>query len=381
MNARQPILTIASLSFVLFASLSHAVEPGFIPLLDRDHTDGWEQCGPGKMEIKDGISTNSSPAKWGVAIYKKRIFADFVIKAEFKGVQREFNSGVWLRISEPNGDVIKAMESRYEVGIFQPTSERGKFTGSIWGVQPALFDAVRGSDWNEFEITVIGQRYLVKLNGQTVNDFTGNKNTSGYIGLESNAGGPVQFRNVRIKDLSVPVAPSFSATIQTDANQPRIEVIKDQGPNATEWALTPLDEAIPGDIRQNITYLREDLLDESKKSPKAPAAAYTLASDYCDKILNALDQRDLARVNAGFSAAQADAGVRVTSQALEARRNYMMSWPQYAREKDQRSEILRQQTTNADVKKERIKVEWGTRAVQMRSYLDDLYTKLRAAMR
>jgi hypothetical protein len=170
-------------------------------------------------------------------------------------------------------------------------------------------------------------------------------------------------------------------TIQTDANQPRIEVIKDQGPNATEWALTPLEEAIPGGIRQNLTYLREDLLDEAKKSPKGSTDAYALASDYCDKILKALDQRDLARVNAGYTAAQADASISVTSQALSARRNSQMSWPQYAREKDQRNESFRQQTAGADVKKERIKVEWASRSVQMRSYLDDLYTKLRAALR
>lgn len=162
---------------------------------------------------------------------------------------------------------------------------------------------------------------------------------------------------------------------------PTIHIIQEQGPNATEWALTPLDESIPGDIRQNLTYLREDLLDEAKKNPKAAAAAYTLASDYCDKILNALDQRDLARVNAGYSSAQADANIRVTSKALEARRNYKMSWPQYAREKDQRNEIYRQQSAGADVRKEQIKVDWAKRAVQMRAYLDDLYTKLRAAMR
>ena len=128
------------------------------------------------------------------------------------------------------------------------------------------------------------------------------------FGLDQCRLGPVEFRNLVIKDLSAvaPATPAFSATVQTDANQPRIEVVKEQGPDATEWALTPLEEAIPGDIRQNLTYLREDLLDENKKSPKAAAAAYTLASDYCDKILSALDQRDLARVNAGFSAAQQD---------------------------------------------------------------------------
>jgi len=124
-----------------------------------------------------------------------------------------------------------------------------------------------------------------------------------------------------------PPAP-MPATMQTDPNQPRIEVVKDQGPNAAEWALAALDEAIPTDIRQNLALLREDLLDEGAKGAKAGSEAYQLASDYCDKLLAALDQRDLARVNAGYAAAQADANKRISNQALDARRNHQMSWPQ-----------------------------------------------------
>lgn len=187
------------------------------------------------------------------------------------------------------------------------------------------------------------------------------------------------YRGERL-DTKSPGAPPLP-TIQTDANQPRIEVIKDQGPNATEWALTPLDEAIPSDIRQNLTFLREDLLDEGKKAAKSTPEAYKLASDYCDKLLAALDQRELARVNAGYRAAQVDANKATSTQALDARRNHEMSWPQYAREESQRAALRENETNKADVKKERLKVEWATRATQMRSYLDNLYRQLREAMR
>ena len=384
-----PMKSIACLVFVCVTSLcslnkAFALEPGFIPLLDRDHTDGWEQCGPGRMEIKDGISTNSSPAKWGVAIYNKRMFADFVIKAEFRGLQREFNSGVWLRISEPNGDILKAVESRYEVGIFQPTKERGKFSGSIWGEQPAFFDAVKANDWNEFEITVTGQHYLVKLNGQTVNDFTGRKNTSGYIGLESNAGGPVQFRNVRIKDLSaaaqqLPIAPTAALTL--DPNQPLLDTFSQLAPNASAWVLAGLDEGVPPNVRQNLTYIREDLLDEYKQKPKASQDAYKLAHQLCSTMISALDERDQTLVRAGFRAVQADAGISGTNQALQARRNYMMSWPQYAREQAQRAELIRQGTAGAQVNKALPKVEWSNRTAALRKTLDDLYAKFREELR
>jgi hypothetical protein len=174
--------------------------------------------------------------------------------------------------------------------------------------------------------------------------------------------------------------PSFSK-VETDANQPRIEVIKDQGPNAAEWALTPLDEAIPADIRQNLTFLREDLLDEGAKAAKSKPEAYKLASDYCDKLLAAFSQREIARVQAGYQAAQADANKATSTQALDARRNYQMSWPQFSREESQRAALRESETNKADVKKQRLKVEWATRAEQMRRILDNTYRQLREAMR
>ena len=169
--------------------------------------------------------------------------------------------------------------------------------------------------------------------------------------------------------------------IQTDPNQPRIEVIRDQGPNAVEWALAPLEEPTPPNIRQNLTYLREDLLDEAKAGPKAPAEAYTLGSDYCDKILAALRLREQARVQAGYRAAQADADIKVTNSQLDARRNYQMSWPQYHREESQRAALREQETNKADLKKEKVKVEWAARADQMRVALDAGYRQFREAMR
>lgn len=172
-----------------------------------------------------------------------------------------------------------------------------------------------------------------------------------------------------------------SITIQSDSSQPRIQVIKDQGPNATEWALAPLGETIPADIRQNLVFLREDLLDEGKKAPKANAEAYKIASDYCDKLLATLSQREMTRVQAGYRAAQADANKATSNQALDARRNYKMSWTQYAREESQRLALNENETDKADVKKERIKVEWATRAEQVRLHLDATYHQLREAMR
>jgi hypothetical protein len=59
-------------------------------------------------------------------------------------------------------------------------------------------------EWNEYEITARSNHFLVKLNGEVVNDATDNDNaySEGFIGLQNHPNGyRVQFRNVRIKEL------------------------------------------------------------------------------------------------------------------------------------------------------------------------------------
>jgi hypothetical protein len=165
------------------------------------------------------------------------------------------------------------------------------------------------------------------------------------------------------------------------SSQTPLETLSQQALNATAWVLAPLDESVPGDIRQNLTALREDLLDEAKANPKAGPEAYAIGRQLCDTLMAALDERDATLVRVGYRAAQANANTRVTSQALEARRNYKMSWPQYAREQNQAAEIFRQQTNNASLTKELPKVEWSNRTAVLRRTLDVLYAKYREALR
>ncbi|MEZ5385377.1 MAG: DUF1080 domain-containing protein [Prosthecobacter sp.] len=247
---------------------------------------------------------------------------------------------------------------------------------------------IGANQWLSLRLIVVGNLHRFYINGLLVTEMTDEpRHLSGKIALGlSNELATIQFKDIKLKAhtptaIASPSSTAPPSTTQTEAGQYRIEVIKDQGPNAAEWALTPLDEAIPADIRQNLTFLREDLLDEGAKAAKASMEAYKLASDYCNKLLAALDQRDLARVEAGYAAAQADANKATSTQALDARRNHQMSWPQFSREESQRAALRESETNKADVKKQRLKVEWATRAEQMRQHLDNIYRQLREAMR
>ena len=381
-------LAIIALCCTTQTQSSCAVEPGFISLLDREHTDGWKQCGKGGTNIQNGVGTTWFPnekGSYGVAWFTKRTFGDFVLKVEFTRNAPVFNSGIRLRFPDPKEDPKSITDQGYEVAIESgsPKGDAPFPSGSIYGFQRASAFPQRDSSWNEFEITAIGQKFTVKLNGVLVNEFTGSRLLSGYIGLENHRVGPVQFRNVRIKDLST-VAPAFAAPqggVAVDPNQPLLETLSQQAPNASAWVLAPLDAGVPPDIRQNVTYLREDLLDEAAKKPKASPEAYKTGEQLCNTMIAALDERDRTLVRTGFRAVEAQARTGVTSDALEARRNYKMSWPQFARENAQRAELKGQANANAAVMAARPKLEWSNRTDQIRPTLDMLYKQFREALR
>ena len=160
-----------------------------------------------------------------------------------------------------------------------------------------------------------------------------------------------------------------------------LDTLAQQAPNAVAWVLAPLDSAVPPDIRQNLTYLREALLDEAARAPAAGAGAYKVGEQLCNTMIGALDERDRSLVRAGFRAVEAKTRTGVSSEALDARRNYKMSWPQFVREQTQRSELKDQAVNNATVMAERPKLEWSQRADQIRPTLDLLYKQFREALR
>ena len=267
-----------------------AADDGFTPLLDAFNTSGWRHFGEGEMRVVGGIATTFTPAgtaKGGMYLYEKQRFTDFAVRLEFRVDAVGANSGVLLRVGDPSSGYDEALAQGYEVDIYGPK------TGTIVALPNRLrpthpVEIVPGT-WNELEAQVTGQHYVVRLNGQTINDFSGNRAAGGFVALQNYSGaGQTSFRNVRIRQLSTSEASGPAgdkAVIDKAGEKTAVDELARQGPNAIEWALAPLDEAVPADIRQNLTFLREDLLDEAQKAPKASAAAYTAGAELCSAVL------------------------------------------------------------------------------------------------
>jgi len=286
------------------ALLSHspAVEPGYTPLLDREHTNGWKYVGDGAMKVEDGVASTSANMKpeSGLYWYQKRTFADFTLRLEFNVDTDTSNSGIYVRIPDPKGDYKVAGAKGYEIDIY------GGKTGSIIflpvRLRPAKPVPVAPGKWQEMEVTAVGQKYTVKLNGQVINEYLGNRALSGYIGLETWHGeGDVHFRNVRIKDLSDSGGPAVAANSGSPTPSPSTQIEPLLEP-CLDAILAPLEKD-PGMPRIAVEKLRASLGGGAVKA-KTPSQKqiYQSGIAVCEALTTAMDERAQARAAAMASA-------------------------------------------------------------------------------
>ncbi|MEP6671182.1 MAG: family 16 glycoside hydrolase [Chthoniobacter sp.] len=189
---------------------------GFVALFDSEHLAAWKELGNGGFSVQDGVATSWLTKKPGGSWwYMREPYNDFVLKTEFRIATPMANSGVFVRCPRPEGDGFASMTAGYQIDVSEDPNPV-EMTGAICGLKAPTSVPQNKRDWNELEISVVSQHYLVKVNGILVNDFTGNRRTSGYIGLQEYKVGGLQFRNFRIKELnaSTPLAAATPAEVR-----------------------------------------------------------------------------------------------------------------------------------------------------------------------
>ena len=194
-----------------------AVETGWESMLAGSSLDGWKQLGgTAAYIVKDGVVTGTtvlnSPNSF---LATERDYADFILELEFK-VDPLLNSGIQIR-SQSLADYNNGRVHGYQVEI--DPSERA-WTAGIYdeGRRGWLFDlrgrpaaqkAFRQNEWNHIRIEARGDHLRTWLNGVIAADMIDTMTPKGFIALQvhgiGNAaleGKQVQWRNIRIKDLS-----------------------------------------------------------------------------------------------------------------------------------------------------------------------------------
>ena len=181
---------------LIFCSALRAEE---ITLFNGKDLAGWKHAGPGGFTVADGeLHTD---AGMGLLWYSEKEFSDFTLTLEFKVSRKEDNSGIFVRFPDPGNDPWVAVKEGHEIQICD--TETGKQTGAIYNFQNSTELATKPvGEWNQYEITVVGKKYTVKLNGKVVNEYTTEKPLKkGYVGLQNHdPKSKVSFRNVKVKE-------------------------------------------------------------------------------------------------------------------------------------------------------------------------------------
>jgi Domain of Unknown Function (DUF1080) len=163
-----------------------------IHLFNNTDLTGWRALeGQSRWQVANGVLRNTAG---GANLVTERRFTDFKLHVELRFPEGS-NSGVYLR-------------GRYEVQIAdalgEPASDR---LGAVYGFIAPGEDAGKGpNEWQSLDITLLGRRVTVVLNGRTVicdQDIPGI--TGGALDSDEGAPGPlllqgdhgaVEFRNI-----------------------------------------------------------------------------------------------------------------------------------------------------------------------------------------
>jgi Domain of Unknown Function (DUF1080) len=167
-----------------------------VTLFNGRDLSGWKTYGPGANNwvADNGVLRNTGG---GTNLVTERAFGDFKLHVEFR-YPKGSNSGIYLR-------------GRYEVQVEDtPGSEPNLLgIGAVYGhLLPNEVAALGPDRWQSYDITLIGRRVTVVLNGKTViadqlipgttgGAIDSQEGLPGPIYLQGDHG-PVEFRNIVI---------------------------------------------------------------------------------------------------------------------------------------------------------------------------------------
>jgi hypothetical protein len=171
------------------------ISEGWILLFDGETTFGWSAASQANWSVADGIISVSSGEPGLLCTTSE--FSDYLLKVDFR-CPKGTNSGVFLRTPrkpmDPASDCYELNIADDSISPFPTGSfvKRQKATGPHDTTQ-----------WRTFEARLVGGQCTIKLDGQTVLDYTDPKPLArGYIGLQLNQG-QVEFRNIKLKPLEL----------------------------------------------------------------------------------------------------------------------------------------------------------------------------------
>jgi hypothetical protein len=165
------------------ASAAHTFGPE-IALFNGKDLSGWTFQFPGQPAgwvVADGVMTNEKP---GNNIISTAQFRNFSLSMEYK-LEKDSNSGLYLR-------------GRYELQVLDDAGKPPALGGhmAVYGrVMPSVNASKPSGEWQTADITLVGNRVTVVLNGQKVHDNVAIDGiTGGALNSDEGAPGPIMIQ-------------------------------------------------------------------------------------------------------------------------------------------------------------------------------------------
>jgi Domain of Unknown Function (DUF1080)/FKBP-type peptidyl-prolyl cis-trans isomerase len=214
----------------------------FVKLYNGKDLSGWDVQNGNLGAWKANGELLSCVGPGGGWLRTENPYSDFVLKLKYR-IPKGGNSGVGLRFPPKCDPAHEGMEIQIlddDAEVYQNMHlVPAQHTGSIYYQAAAKQGFAKPvGQWNEYEITCLGQHVVVKLNGHVITDamldqFTkgagghralADRPQVGFIGLQSHDSGgkfePIDFRDIEVKDL----------TTTTPSGLHYVDVVEGTGP-------------------------------------------------------------------------------------------------------------------------------------------------------
>jgi hypothetical protein len=99
----------------------------------------------------------------------------------------------WLRSQKEGQPHVTGFE--LQIWDYQTA---GYLTGSLVGAVKAAPTKILPDQWNSYDITVVGDHYLIVLNGKTLLDAQNSQHSSGVVGFQCQVGNRIEFRSIKL---------------------------------------------------------------------------------------------------------------------------------------------------------------------------------------
>lgn len=158
-------------------------EEGFVALFDGKSFAGWKinKNTPKSWKVENGLLV----LKGGNSnLYTKKQYSDFIVRFQFRPEKKGYNSGFYIR-------------GNNQINLAQ--RDAGRLFG-YKNTKPVPQLHKKPGEWNEWEVTCIGPKVTLKVNGKLAWSIVNFKPKRGHIGIQAE-GRHIDFKNLRVKEI------------------------------------------------------------------------------------------------------------------------------------------------------------------------------------